>query len=647
MGATDSKAKPVDVAVENVGGIDTTDVSFSAGVTILTGRNATNRTSLLQAIMAGLGSDNVSLKGDADEGRVELTVGDETYTRTLTRQNGAVVTSGDPYLDEAEIADLFVFLLESNEARRAVERTENLRELIMRPVDTAAIESEIDQLQAERDDLEERLDDLQSLRTTLPELEERRQDLEAEIEDKREELADKKAQIDDADQDVGTTRDQKAELEDALESFREARSDLEDVRYNLDSERESIDALESEIEEVEPELAELPEEVSDDVSEVEDRIDRLRDQRQTLDSTVNELQKVIQFNEEMLEGTSSDVVAALRGEDDAEELTERLVDDQVVCWTCGSEVDQSDVETTLDRIRDLRQSKLSERQDLQSEIDDLKTEKATYQEQQRQRSQLEDRRRRAESELSQRRERVESLETERDRLEDRIDDLEGEVNDLQDETQSDLLDLHREANELEFEISRRQDDLDDVSEEIERIESELDRRGDLQDEREELQDQIEDLRTRIDRIETEAVEQFNEHMESVLEMLGYENLERIWIERKQERVKEGRRRVEKSVFDLHVVRSTEDGTTYEDSIDHLSESEREVTGLIFALAGYLTHDVYETCPFLLLDSIEAIDSDRIARLVDYVSEYAEYVVVALLEEDAQALDDTYQRVTEV
>ncbi|QPV62032.1 chromosome segregation protein SMC [Halosimplex litoreum] len=647
MGATDSKAKPVDVAVENVGGIDTTDVSFSAGVTILTGRNATNRTSLLQAIMAGLGSDNVSLKGDADEGRVELTVGDETYARTLTRQNGTVVTSGDPYLEEAEIADLFVFLLESNEARRAVERTENLRELIMRPVDTAAIESEIDQLQAERDDIEERLDDLQSLRTTLPELEERRQDLEAEIEDKREELADKKAQIDDADQDVGTTRDQKAELEDALESFREARSDLEDVRYNLDSERESIGALESEIEEVETELAELPEEVSDDVSEVEDHIDRLRDQRQTLDSTVNELQKVIQFNEEMLEGTSSDVVAALRGEDDAEELTERLVDDQVVCWTCGSEVDQSDVETTLDRIRDLRQSKLSERQDLQSEIDDLKTEKATYQEQQRQRSQLEDRRRRAESELSQRRERVEGLEGDRNRLEDRIDDLEGEVNDLQDETQSDLLDLHREANELEFEISRRQDDLDDVSEEIERIESELDRRGDLQDEREELQDRIEDLRTRIDRIETEAVEQFNEHMESVLEMLGYENLERIWIERKQERVKEGRRRVEKSVFDLHVVRSTEDGTTYEDSIDHLSESEREVTGLIFALAGYLTHDVYETCPFLLLDSIEAIDSDRIARLVDYVSEYAEYVVVALLEEDAQALDDTYQRVTEV
>jgi hypothetical protein len=72
-----------------------------------------------------------------------------------------------------------------------------------------------------------------------------------------------------------------------------------------------------------------------------------------------------------------------------------------------------------------------------------------------------------------------------------------------------------------------------------------------------------------------------------------------------------------------------------------------VTGLIFALAGYLTHEVHEVCPFLLLDSIEAIDSDRISRLVDYVSDYAEYVLVALLPEDAQALDDDYQRVTEV
>ncbi len=136
-------------------------------------------------------------------------------------------------------------------------------------------------------------------------------------------------------------------------------------------------------------------------------------------------------------------------------------------------------------------------------------------------------------------------------------------------------------------------------------------------------------------------------METVLELLDYANLERIWIERTKQDVREGRRKVTKSVFSLHVIRSTESGTAYEDTIDHLSESEREVTGLVFALAGYLAHEVYEEMPFILLDSLEAIDSDRIATLVDYFSEYAGYLVTALLPEDAAALDDAYERVTEI
>ena len=136
-------------------------------------------------------------------------------------------------------------------------------------------------------------------------------------------------------------------------------------------------------------------------------------------------------------------------------------------------------------------------------------------------------------------------------------------------------------------------------------------------------------------------------MATVLDILGYDNLERIWIEQVERTVREGRRNGTKTLFELHIVRSTQGGATFEDTIDHLSESEREVTGLVFALAGYLVHDVYETVPFMLLDSLEAIDSERIANLIEYVADYAEFLVVALLPEDAQALDDTYARVTEI
>ena len=100
-------------------------------------------------------------------------------------------------------------------------------------------------------------------------------------------------------------------------------------------------------------------------------------------------------------------------------------------------------------------------------------------------------------------------------------------------------------------------------------------------------------------------------------------------------------------FELHIVRVGESGSVYEDSVDHLSESEREVTGLIFALAGYLVHDVHEEVPFIILDSLEAIDSNRIARLIGYFRQYADYLVTALLPEDAEALPEEYTYIKNV
>ena len=81
-------------------------------------------------------------------------------------------------------------------------------------------------------------------------------------------------------------------------------------------------------------------------------------------------------------------------------------------------------------------------------------------------------------------------------------------------------------------------------------------------------------------------------------------------------------------------------------IDHLSESEREVTGLVFALAGYLVHEVYETVPFMLLDSLE-IDSDRTATLIEYFTDDADYLIVALLPKDTRTLDESHRRMTEI
>jgi DNA repair exonuclease SbcCD ATPase subunit len=631
--------------VTNIGGIDETTVEIPPDVTVLAGRNATNRTSFLQAIMGVVGSDDISLKGDAEKGRVELTLGGEHYTRTLTRRNGTVTTDGEPYLDDPEIADLFAFLLESNEARRAVARGADLRELVMRPVDTESIQAEIRQLESEKSSIDEELDELESLKGELPELEQERHRLEDELEAKRSELADIEEEIDHRDADVDETREEKRELEARLDDLREKRSALERLRSDIDLQQGSIESLTAERRELVAERDDLSETPMGEHERLDQEISRLRNRQEKLESDVSDLQDVIQFNEDQLDEIDASVADVL--EDGGSAVTDELVEDTVVCWTCGSEVDTDSITNTLEELREVRQEKLETIRTLESDLDDLREQQREYEKQQQQRKRIERRIGEVDDEIEDRERQLADLQEQRERAKGEIESLEAEVDALESEEFGEILELHKEANQLEFELGQLESDLDDVRARIASVEERLAEEAQLQSQREELTTELRDLRTRIDRIEQSAVEQFNDHMDAVLDILGYGNLERIWIERVERTVHEGRQKAERTVFELHVVRSTDSGATYEDTIDHLSESEREVTGLVFALAGYLVHDVYETVPFMLLDSLEAIDSQRLADLVEYMAQYPQFLVVALLPEDAQALDDDYARVTEI
>jgi DNA repair exonuclease SbcCD ATPase subunit len=645
--STEQLQEGVRVDVENVGGIDEASVSFIPGVTILAGRNATNRTSLLQALMAGLGSDDVSLKSDADEGFVELEIGEETYSRRLTRTDGSISSDGEPYLEDTTLPDLFAFLLESNEARRAVARGDDLRDLIMRPIDTDEINAEIERLVERRRRIERDLDEIDALKEELPGLEERRTELQGDVADKQDALEETEAEIESLDVDVDDRRNEKDEVEAKLSELQELRSTLDDVRFDLETEQESLEALRTECSDLEAELSELPDAPMGELEEIEAEIDRLRSKKQRAESAVNELQSIIRFNEEMLED-ETDVPAELLENDDADSITDQLVeDDMVQCWTCGSAVDAEQIEATVDRLRELSQDKLATVRGTDDDLEELKAEARTYQQQQRRREEIDRKLQQIEDDIERGEATIEELRERRDGLTEEISNLESEVDELETETDDEVLELHKEANQLEYELGKLDGQLEDVEAEIAGIEDRLEERDDLEAERDDVQSRIEELRTRIERIERQAVEEFNDHMDIVLDLLDYENLDRIWLERTETQVREGRRTVTKSVFDLHVVRSTASGTTYEDTIDNLSESEREVTGLIFALAGYLAHEVYEDLPFILLDSLEAIDAERIATLVEYLEEYSEYLVVALLEEDAEALDEEYARIRDL
>ncbi|WP_408960367.1 archaea-specific SMC-related protein [Natrinema sp. 74] len=635
------------LSATNIGGIDDAEVTFHEGVTVLSGRNATNRTSLLQAIMAALGSDQVSLKADANEGRATLEFGDETYRRTLERRNGTIATDGEPYLEDPELADLFAFLLESNEARQAVARGDDLRELIMQPVDTSAIKAEIEQYEQRKRQIDEQLDELEELEQRLPDLEAKRTRVTDEIETLRDELQTAQADLEETNVDVEERREEQSELETKLEELRETRSELERVRDRIETERESIEALKEERSDIRERLESLSTGDETDVARIEDEIETLQDEKAELSEEISQLQSTIQFNQQLLDEQESMLPAEERNEEGP--ITDQLLEDSetVTCWTCGSSVAREQIETTIEQLRSTRQEKLEERSELNGELSDRRETVSTINENQTEYRQTQQRLTSTEDEIERRSDRVEELTDDREELTDEIDDLEADVESLETEDYSDVLEQHKEVNQLEFKLERKEQKREELEEEIDTIESRLTEREDLNARREDATDQLTDLRTRIDQIEADAVEAFNEHMENLRETLGYDNLDRIWIDRTEREVREGRRKVSKSSFDLKIVRSTDDGAAYEDTIDHLSESEREVTGLVFALAGYLVHDVYETVPFMVLDSLEAIDSERIAAVVEYFHSYVPYLVVALLDEDAQAIEGDHAVITEI
>jgi DNA repair exonuclease SbcCD ATPase subunit len=642
------------VSVENIGGIDSATVRLSPGVTVLAGRNATNRTSFLKAMMAALGSNWTSVKGDAKHGRITLELGEETYARQITRTEDGVVSSGEGLLADPTLANLFAFLLEDNAARQAVVRGDDPRDIIMRPVDTSELRREIQAAEERKAAIDEELDAIADLKQRLPELEQRRAATKSEMADVREQLAAVEDRLDERDLTVELTQSNTDVLETRLDELRATRDELRRVRADITSEQESLSALREERGRLAAELSGLPEAPADRLEELESRLSAKRERKRELSTYTSRLQTLIGFNEEFVDGEHERIAEALgTTPESVGDITDQLYrGSKTTCWTCGSTVKSARFESTLESLREHRQETFTEIDELEREIEDLSGEQASITETVDRRTELTDTIDDVDAEIARRQETLSDLRERRDNLSARVGDLETEVTELRSAEVDEVLDLHSEANELTFELESLESTLEEIEEEIAKTETEIRRDETLVDRREAVVEELIELRTRIDTLETEATTAFNERMTDLLDILDYENVERIWLERQggpadSVATVDTDSVIEGSEFELHVVRSSAGGTVYEDTVDHLSESERAVTGLVFALAGYLVHDVAEAVPFMLLDSLEAIDAERIAALVEYFADEVPYLVVALLPEDAVALDDSYDRVENI
>lgn len=633
---------PVSVRVENVGGIDRCELTLTPGVTVLSGRNATGRTSLLTALAGALGGTAATLKSDADEGFAELTLDEETHVRRFVRADEGVSSRGSPYADDADLVDLFACLLEDNPARRAVRNGGSLREVIMRPVDTEAIQASIHELEDERTDLNARISEIRTERERLPDLEERRTDLEDRLRAVNEELASVRETVDGFEADP----EEAGAAQEALDELDRLRQRLNRTQSRAETHRETLRALRDEERELEAEMDSLSVEEGE-LSELDATLTDLQERERRLSDLVTELSAIVDFNEDLLstEGLDADLLAPAD-----RDVTARLrpATELVECWTCGSEVERAEIEGRLDELRTVIADRREEVHELDDRIETLRSRRADLQQAKTRTREVEADLEDVRSDIERRERRLASAEAEVGELRAELEAQEERVRGTEDLREDELLDAYEALSDLQYERGQLETELSDVREEVDAVRRSADELDQLEAQREEVQAELAAQRTRIEDLEREAIEAFNTRMAELIELLEYRNVERVWIERKEGTEFDSRhggyRGGSVSTFDLHVVRTNEDGAVYEDSLETLSESEREVIGLVVALAGYLVHQVYEVVPMMLLDSLEALDSSRIARLVDYFADHAPFLVVALLPEDASAVGDPSDRI---
>lgn len=640
MAGKPSSDRRVTVTASNIGGIDDETVELTPGVTALVGENATNRSSLIQAIAAGLGSNEFTLKSDADSGHVSATIDGERYERSIQRDGEHVRTTGDPYLTDPTVADLFAILGRSNSIRRAVRTGADIGELIMEPVDTDEIERRIADCVDERREVDAELDHLDALEDELTEHVADRKRMEATLATIDEELTEKRERLESVDggqsdhADAGPDFEQR--LERKLSSLRETHSELERVENSLETERKRLDTLRESRATVQSQRDSLTVPDPGEIERLEQRVQSLREQKRQLESTVTELQQVVQFNENRLAGSGDSFETAL--EDDGPTSSELVPNAATTtCWTCGTQVERSQIDEMLDQLQSIRDEKVKSKQQIKSEIDAVETELNKHRAKRDEHTQLTAKLDSFQEQIEDGEDTVAEFEERREALQTRATELEAAVESLQTSQQDELLELQEAVSELSVRREEVAANIETTASKIDSIEDKLETRTELEARREELSTELTELRTRVETVQRDALEAFNTHIAALVDQLGYDNIDRIWMERAQSQT--AGQPDESAAFRLHVVRQTADGKAYEDHIDHLSESERELVGLVAALAGYLVHDVHEEVPFMLLDSAEMIDGTRLAELVSYLDEFVPYLVIVLLPEHETAFDN--------
>lgn len=564
----------MEVEIENIGGIREGRATLESGINAVRGLNWQGKSSFIQALETGMGTEMPLTEGEV-EGGVSLETEDGRYDVTLKQRNGAVRRDGTPYLTEEYdqvCASLYAFLDDDNTIRAAVRDGQNLEELLTRPLDFEDIDARIGGLQTERRSVEAELERAKDAASELPGKRKKVERLGSELKELREEW--ERLGAEQEDDDVSTI----AETREELSQARAERSRLQD---RVDRLKKAINRAEEKLESVRTERDEIEVPSVD----VETELSETRGELSRLERDLELIQGLYSANKQIVDEDRVDLLTGIE---------HGLIDDDLECWVCGSSTSVEIIEQGLSEMGEQMRSLKECAEDRRERIERLEEKRATAERAEHDRRDLDRQASDLESTIEDRRESLEGAAEQLADAEERIDELADEVAD----TDERLTDVQSEVKYLESQLADERDELAELEQDAEQTEG-------LKATLEEIRDELETLRQRKQTVKQRTREAFDE---AISELVG-----------KFETSFETARLT--GNFDLVVAR---DGR--EASLDALSEGEVELLGLVAALAGYRAYDVADRTPLILLDGIGALADENLQTLIEYLSDSADYLV---------------------
>jgi chromosome segregation ATPase len=582
------------VSVSNVGGIYEATAKLENGVNIVQASNFSGKSSFMSAIQTVMGTTGIfnsrhPLTEGKESGGVELSSEELTHSISLERSStDEVVRRGSPVLEndaDQMCARLFAFLGEDNPIRSRVREQEDLTELLQAPLDLENIDEQIATLKRKRGSKQEEIQTAQQAKENIPAVKEAITTLEEEIDALRQ----KRNEVENR---VGDEITDNESLSDDLAARRSEVSTLERRISRLQSQ---LAETETKLEEkqAEKERLDVPEqpEANTDVEKKQQRADEISLQVDLLEGLHRANQRVIEEDELSL----------------VTSIDRTIIEDEFDCWICGESTTTEKIETRLSALESKIETLREERSTLTDEIEALEKKQREYREKKRQITAIEE----EIGELSAKRD---DLRRDLTQTRERKTKVEDQVSELEADLEQAETELSEELTDIKSDIKLKTQELETQQNRLQELESKQDNVEELREEINIIEDEIEALKERKESKQRELKSQFDEAMATALDHFapGFDGA-RLDIKVNSENEIES--------FDLIVAR---DGR--ETTIDTLSEAERELVGIVVAIAGYRTFEVGDRVPMILLDGVSQLAADNLSLLCEYLSEDTEMLV---------------------